>query len=95
MNEDQYRASIRQMLYDAAHSREPTKDTQEHGWLNERSAHAVERIAADWPFTRHHMDRDEVLETIRSELSKTDNPLLRAVDMEKLADSVLRLEEIK
>jgi hypothetical protein len=95
MNAQIYRSSLRQMLYDAAHQRERTSDAQAHGWLNNDSAHALERIADQWPYTETTLSRAEVSDLVRSELSKTDNSLLRAMDLEKLTECILQLEELK
>jgi hypothetical protein len=86
---------LREMLFDAARHKEGSRAGQDHGWMEQGTAHAIERLVQDWPYNAGLRTRDQLVNDVRSELSKTDNPLVRAIDPEWLADSLMRLEDAK
>jgi hypothetical protein len=95
MDEKEFRGALRQVLFDAAQHRAGSQGSRDHGWADQATAHAVERLATSWPYKKGIRSRDELLDDVRNELSKTDNSLVRAIDPEWLADSLMRLEESK
>lgn len=95
MVEEQFRRELREVLYDAARHMEGSRAGQDHGWMEQGTAIAIERLSQDWPFVLRMRTREQLLVDVRSELSKTDNSLIRSIDPELLADSLMRLEQDK
>jgi len=95
MTEIEFRRILREMLFDAARHQQGSRAGQEQGWMEQHTAEAIERLANSWVFGKGLRSRDQLLEDVRNELSKTDNSLLRAIDPEWLADSLMRLEDSK
>ena len=95
MDENEFRLALRQVLFDAAQHRAGSQGSRDHGWADQATAHAVERLATSWQYKPGMRTRDELLDDARNELSKTDNSLVRAIDPEWLADALMKLEEAK
>ncbi|MEA2552292.1 MAG: hypothetical protein QOJ65_468 [Fimbriimonadaceae bacterium] len=95
MNEPEFRNAIREILFDAARHRAGERSMHDHGWMDQATAHAVERLAHDWNYTSGMRTRDELVTDVHARLSTTDNALLRALDPERLADSLMKVEEAK
>lgn len=90
MDEASFRSAVRDLLFDAARARSGL--TSDNNWTDEASAHAVERLARDWPYTPYSQDRQSTVNEVHAQLSKTDNPLIRSLNPESLADSLMQLD---
>lgn len=91
MDEASFRSAVRDLLFDAVRVRSGL--TSDHNWTDEAAAHAVERLARDWPYHPGPTTRESLLAEVHHQLSKTDNPLLRALDPERLTESLMQLED--